>query len=73
MRAAKESAGIQREGESPGCPPAHLLPRGERHSAGESIVTAASNVITGMGLSIYPVAPDGIFNTHSTSMQVSAL
>ena len=28
MRAARESADIQREGESPGCPPAHHLPRG---------------------------------------------
>jgi hypothetical protein len=35
--------------------------------AGESIVTATSNVI------VYQVAPDGIFDTHFTSMRLSAL
>jgi len=59
----RESAGIQREGESPGCPPAHHLPRGERRSAGESIVTALLNVITGMGPPYLSGRPDGIFDT----------
>src|SRR5438445_6847970 len=66
IRTARKSAGIQREGESPGCPPAHHLPRGERRSAGGSIVTAASNVITGTELPVYLVAHDGVVDTHST-------
>jgi hypothetical protein len=48
-RALNENDLVER---SPGCPPAHHLLRGERRSASENIVRAASNVVTEMGLLI---------------------
>src|SRR5208282_3161849 len=59
MRAARESAGIQREGESPGCPPAHHLPRGvplgrRKHRHGSTECHHA------MRAPYSPIAPDGI-------------